>query len=66
MNCYREHLYLNFDGEEFFTMVLLPERNGKFPSVICRSPYVKHTLDMTEEAVLREYCESMKRWLERG
>lgn len=41
MNCYREHLYLNFDGEEFFTMVLLPERNGKFPTVICRSPYVK-------------------------
>ena len=60
------YLYLNFDGEEFFTIVLLPEREGKFPTVVCRSPYVKHTRDMTEDAVLHEYSESMRRWLERG
>ena len=30
--------YLSMNGEEFFTVVLLPAKEGKFPTIICRSP----------------------------
>ena len=61
-----QYLYLPFDGERFFTMVLLPEKAGRFPTVVCRSPYVKGTCEMDEDAVLQAYSESMSRWLDRG
>ena len=35
--------YLKLNGEDLFTVVMLPEKEGKFPVVICRSPYVKNT-----------------------
>lgn len=58
--------YLEFNGERFFTICLLPEKNGKFPIVISRSPYVKHTVDMPEEKIAQDYYDGAKRWLERG
>ena len=58
--------YLKHDNEDFFTVVLLPEKNGKFPTVVCRSPYVKDTVDMPEEAVAQAYYDQMKHWLTRG
>ena len=58
--------YLEFNDEKFFTICLLPEKNGKFPIVISRSPYVNHTVDMPEEKIVQDYYNSAKRWLERG
>ena len=66
MEHYIESLYLRHDNEDFFTVVLLPERNGKFPTVVCRSPYVKNTVDMAEDEIAREYYAKMSRWLDRG
>ena len=60
------YLYLKHDKEDFFTVVLLPENNGRFPVVVCRSPYVKNTVNMNEEDVAQEYYGKMKPWLERG
>lgn len=66
MNHYVYHEYVKFDNEDFFTIVLLPEKNAKFPTVVCRSPYVKHTVNMSEAEVTDRYYNSMKQWLERG
>ena len=32
--------YLPFDGAELFTVVCLTQKDGKYPTVICRNPYV--------------------------
>ena len=40
MKGYAGYEYIPFDGERFFTVVLLPEKGGRFPTVIFRSPYV--------------------------
>ncbi len=61
-----KHLYLKHDGEEFFTVILLPRGEGKFPVVICRSPYVKSAEELPEAEVAFGYYEKMKHWLERG
>ncbi len=58
--------YVKHDGEAFFTVILLPEAEGKFPVVVCRSPYVKNAVGMTEDAVAQAYYGSMRSWLARG
>ena len=45
--------YLELNGAELFTTLHLPEENGTYPVVICRSPYVDAEQDMGE----REICE---------
>ncbi len=66
MKHYGYYEYTKFDGEEFFTVVLLPEKDGCFPTVICRSPYVKAMLDKTEDDIAQGYMRSFERWLSRG
>ena len=46
-HCY-EYEYVKMNGEDFFTIVLLPEAEGRFPVVVCRTPYVKGTVNMEE------------------
>ena len=45
--------YLTHDGVELFTVVCLPDKNGKFPTVIYRTPYV----DESESKSSEEICE---------
>lgn len=63
---YAYYEYLPFDGESFFTMILLPKAEGTFPTVVCRSPYVKSTVEQGEEAVLESCLQAHKNWLARG
>ena len=58
--------YLKLNGEDLFTVVMLPEMEGKFPVVICRSPYVKNTVDMAEEEIAKGCYNVYRCWLERG
>lgn len=58
--------YIKFDGEDFFTVVLLPEKDGSFPSVIYRSPYVQDTVCKSEDEILKERLCYFNSWLERG
>ena len=58
--------YLKLNGEDLFTVVMLPKKDGRFPVVICRSPYVAHTVDMTEEEIAQGCFNSYKFWLECG
>ncbi|MBE6538917.1 MAG: CocE/NonD family hydrolase [Ruminococcaceae bacterium] len=66
MRYFSYYEYIPFDGESFFTVIFLPEKDGKFPTVIYRSPYVKHMVDMAEDDILKEYYKGAKEWLERG
>lgn len=58
--------YLDFDNENFFTVVLLPEKSGKFPTVIIRSPYVNGFENTPEEDIARHYLSQYSAWLNRG
>ena len=66
MNHSIRYEYIEQNGERFFTVVLLPEKTGKFPVVICRSPYVKNTVGMQEEDIATAYYDGVKLWLSRG
>lgn len=60
------YTYLEMNGDRFFTAVLLPEKEGRFPTVIYRSPYVADAVDTDEDQLLQGYLHSFRRWLARG
>ena len=66
MEYYAYYEYLPFDGERFFTIVLQPCKEGKFPIVLCRSPYVADTVDKSETELVERYLASYEKWLARG
>ena len=47
--------YINSHGADLFTVVLLPNGNDRFPTVIVRTPYVDWLEDKTEEFIV-ELC----------
>ena len=57
--------YLPVEGAELFTVVLLPAREGRFPVVLMRSPYVDHHEEKTEEELCAIFASGNK-WLEQG
>ncbi|MBR6762227.1 MAG: CocE/NonD family hydrolase [Clostridia bacterium] len=63
---YSYYTYLSHDGVELFTAVILPESEGRFPTVIMRNPYVDYFQDMTEEAVLAAMAEQVTSFTEAG
>jgi len=58
--------YITVNGAELFTLILTPEKCGRFPTVIMRSPYVDTYENMTEEEVCGAYLASMGNWLSNG
>jgi len=52
---YKYFEYVEFDGEKFFTVVRLPEKEGKYPTVIIRNPYVDPFIDLSDEEALDQY-----------
>ena len=43
--------YLSFRDAELFTVVCLPQKTGKFPTVIIRKPYVDEEEALSEETI---------------
>ena len=58
--------YLPSGGAELFTITLLPEKTGKFPVIIMRSPYVDAFEQQREEEILESYLRDFAQWLEHG
>jgi len=58
--------YLNSSGNDIFTMIFKPSDEGKYPTVIFRSPYVWEYQNMTEEEVVEAYRKEFTPWIERG
>ena len=63
---YGYYKYLEFDGERFFTVVMLPSEKGKFPTIISQSPYVQSAENMPEGEIVNSCLSSYASWLERG
>jgi len=61
-----KHEYIKVDGAELFTAVLIPDSDGKYPTVIMRSPYVDRYENKTENEILEEYHTLYSTWLENG
>jgi len=53
-------------GDQIFTVVVLPEKEGKFPTVIHRSPYEGHHVDMTDSDVCDMIEGTFKTYTENG
>ncbi|MBR5586861.1 MAG: CocE/NonD family hydrolase [Clostridia bacterium] len=66
INFVADWCYIESDGVKLFTSVLLPEKEGKFPIVLIRTPYVDVYENATEENVAVEYLNSYKEWLNHG
>ena len=63
---YGAFTYISSGGAALFTMTMLPEKTGKFPVIIMRSPYVDAFGQQAEEAVLQSYLREFEVWLEHG
>ncbi len=59
------YTYLNFNNADLFTLAWLPDE-GKFPTVIFRSPYVDNLQDWDEEQICSLKYEEAQKWLECG
>lgn len=58
--------YLPVDGAELFTVVCLPERTGKFPTVIARNPYVDAEGEIPTEELCGKKLEAFSDWIDSG
>ncbi|MBQ6707495.1 MAG: CocE/NonD family hydrolase [Clostridia bacterium] len=65
-NFFSKYEYLESAGNEIFTIIFRPTEEGKFPTVIFRSPYVWEYEKKTEEEVLEIYKKEYTPWVERG
>ncbi|MBQ9543703.1 MAG: CocE/NonD family hydrolase [Clostridia bacterium] len=62
--CYAE--YLDNGGVKLFTVVCLPEREGKFPTVIQRTPYVDADENAADDEIIEKKHNDFKPWLDAG
>lgn len=63
---YSYHSYVNTLGIRLFTVICLPKSEGKFPTVIFRSPYVDYSYDMSEEEAVARIVDMQKSFIENG
>ena len=66
MKPYVYYEYYNYNGAVFFTLILKPQKNGKFPVVVSRSPYVGNTKDKTESELCELFLKENISWAENG
>ncbi|MBE6574339.1 MAG: CocE/NonD family hydrolase [Ruminococcaceae bacterium] len=58
--------YLDVNGIKLFTVICLPDENGKFPIVITRSPYVDHFENKSDKEMCDFWYEDSAKWTNRG
>lgn len=63
---YSFYEYVNFNGADLFTTACLPEKEGKFPVIIHRSPYVDFLIDVDENEIIERMKSEQKRWNDAG
>lgn len=61
---YYQYLFVN--GAELFTVCCLPEKDGKFPTVIFRSPYVDEFEFTDEQEICSNYLNTYCNFLDKG
>ena len=63
---YRYYRYLNVDSAELFTVVCLPDKCGKYPTVIYRNPYVDSDEMLSEDDICAKRMSENAMWLAHG
>ncbi|MBO5726966.1 MAG: hypothetical protein J6S00_07900, partial [Clostridia bacterium] len=58
--------YLNFNDADLFTVICRPIKDGKYPTVITRSPYVDGDMELREEDICQARLNDFTPWIERG
>jgi len=66
MHVHSYYTYIPADGAELFTAVCLPEPTGKFPVLVCRSPYVDGSPDKTEDWYCQFHTTENWDWIQNG
>lgn len=66
MEFYTKVEYIEFNSATFFTVVLLPQKSGSYPTVVFRSPYVQNTVSLSDGEVEQNCLKAYNVWLERG
>ncbi len=56
--------YYHFNDASFFTLILKPDRVGKFPVVVTRSPYVSDAKEKSEEELAEKFKNTHMCWAE--
>ena len=64
MEPYVYYEYYTDNGADFFTLVLKPDKVGKFPVVVTRSPYVSGTKDKSEAELAEDFLKANLKWAE--
>lgn len=57
--------YVISNGTRLFTVVILPDGEGKFPVIVIRNPYVDALEEVDEEAIVKQYLTDCS-WLKHG
>ncbi|MEE1198010.1 MAG: CocE/NonD family hydrolase [Acutalibacteraceae bacterium] len=65
-NVYAYFEYLNFNAADLFTVVCRPKKEGTYPTVITRSPYVDADELLSEEEICQNRLNDFLPWVERG
>ena len=60
------YTYIDADRVRLFTSVQLPKKEGKYPTVIIRIPYVDWLEEKTEDEICGIYLKDNMTWLEHG
>ena len=63
---YAYYEYLSVENGKLFTMIALPQAHGKFPTIICRSPYVQGTETRSEDNLTWDFLRSYESFIKRG
>ncbi|MBR2402261.1 MAG: CocE/NonD family hydrolase [Lachnospiraceae bacterium] len=58
--------YIKVDNADLFTVILLPDKVGKYPIVVIRNPYVDKYENSSEEYVVYDYLKEHETWLREG
>lgn len=58
--------YLENDGVKIFTVICLPEKNGKFPVTIYRTPYCDSEKEMSEDEIALSWANDHRSIMDSG
>ena len=60
------YTYLSVEGADLFTVICLPDKCGKYPTVIYRNPYVDSDESLSEDEICAKKETDLATWIEHG
>ncbi len=66
MDYFLTYEYLYFNNASLFTVIYLPKKEGKFPTIIYRTPYANDSSEISEQEILEKTKHAYKCFVDRG